>query len=211
MSTPVVVDPITAADGTAFTATTPTTGVPWSGNSASYANDAVVTSDRLHTAASTTTAAYENVAPGSADQYVHAHMRVVSVVGTLGINLRMSDTLRTYYSLDRSGNYWRVLSMVNGTENWFGGHSAPINPGEDHELKLEVEGSTVRYYVDDMVTPAGTYTNTDIAAAGFIGYLLNDSDAGTGYHLSDIDGGIIGSPPPGGGGVPGQRQLMGML
>lgn len=198
MPTPVVIDPITAADGTLVTALAPTTGPAWQMHPVLGTGTPAVTDNRLHANGANSGYPYCPTAPGSADQYIEAVVRAITDEGTCSLLLRLSDSANTHYAVDRAGDYWRVLSMVNGVENWFGGITEAITVGQDYTVRLEVEGTTLRFYLDGVLRD--TRTNTDIAAAGYLGLRLDDTTSSTGWHIASVEAGTLSGG--GGGGSP---------
>ena len=198
MPTPIVVDPITAADGTLVTALVPTTGPQWQLHPTLGTGTPAVISNRLHANGNNSGYPYCPTAPSSADQYSEAVVRAITDEGNFSLLLRLSNSANTYYALDRTGGYWRIISVVNGVENWFGGITEAITVGQDYTARLEVEGTTLRFYLNGVLRD--TRTNADIAAAGYLGLRLDDTNASTGWHIASVDAGILGSG--GGGGSP---------
>ena len=60
---------------------------------------------------------------------------------------------------------WQALSTVSHT----------INLSQSHHMKVEVEGATIRCYLDDMSTPLITYTDPVPFITGRAGFRAHDS------------------------------------
>lgn len=187
-------DNFTAADDTLLTAHNPDTGgaASWVVAGGGYSSP-VVHGNRL-TAADALGASFvatNTTAPGTADYSVQAVFRCVSDAGDAGIGARL-DADGNGYWIKRSGNYWMLMSRVGGGDSWYGGSgSVPATPGTDYTVKLEVEGTTQRLYVDTVLID--TRTNADHAGPGRAGVWCNGSDGVTGWHLDTLTTDTIGA------------------
>jgi hypothetical protein len=87
-----------------------------------------------------------------------------------GLSMRFKDHANHYWiDTQEPGNAqdFRLGKSVNGVETVLGVEAVDINKYTLYTLKLEVYGSTLKAYRDDMTTPKITATDTSITGSGY--------------------------------------------
>ena len=143
--------------------------------------------------------------PSSADYAVEADVHVASMLpgDEAVLQARVSDAGTRYYQWSYetapTTSRWTLLRVQDEVVTVLGSFDQTMRPGETHRARLEVQGSTVRGYVDGVLRVSGT--DTAVTATGRPGIGLgwdaalaidDDSD---GFHLDDFRV-VDASPPP---------------
>jgi len=119
-----------------------------------------IAANKLVTPVMTTSQLIHNTPRPSLDHWVQA--TIDSAAGSVGVIARRSDMNNFYYWRWRSGGGYQLYKRVGGTYSQIGGTvasgSSPVS------MRLEVQGTTLRGYVDDVLV----ITETDASVpAGY--------------------------------------------
>ena len=183
-------DTFTAADDTQLQVHTTggLTWVPYSGSGDSFriVNNRVYASG---TSSGSRRAAYVNTDLPSADYEVEAAFTVLSDNDNhhIGISARVDPVNNNNYTLiyTTSGDKVRLYKMVGATTESFIAEYTPPVPPTSGTLKLRVEGSTLRGYLDDVEVI--THADTDITDTGYPGIRsYGTSDVAVGVQFDDF-------------------------
>lgn len=108
-----------------------------------------------------------DAAPPSADYSVSADITTGSSI--LGLTARTQTNAATFYQARFSGTNVELYRFTNGSGALLGQASTGGANGQTFNLRLEVEGTAIRAYLDRSTTPILTRTDSGITTAGFAG------------------------------------------
>jgi len=183
-------DSFTDADNTVITAHTPEVGGSWvvqPGTAPPTAN--LITSNRLR--ADANSGIYQAAGtPPTADYYVEARLRRMGTGSArVGVAGRMSTSANTFYFAHWSSvaTGWQLFKTVAGTSTQLGStSSAAFNVGDEHTVRLTMDGSTIAMSVDGVELVS--VTDTAITADGRAGVrFAENASASNGIHMDQIE------------------------
>lgn len=175
-------DAFTGTNGTALT----TYSAAWTLNSGNFD---IQSNALCANAADTECGAHRNDETFDADQYSEAVIGALAgTVSWVGVAVRCAtDGSENYYGFYGAGSASQVFKVVSGTWTQIGSDFPAFSPGD--VVRLEVEGTTLRAYIDG-VQQGSDLTDSALSAgaAGVCGY----SDATT-SSLASWEGGNLGA------------------
>lgn len=182
-------DFFTDADSTLLSAHVPDSGGAYTLHAPYVANGdlATIIGNRAVNADDGTMRLYRHSAIVPADCEVEADvvMRSDNALSEAGVAARVHATLATYYSAryDTNPNGFRIVKIVNGSLTAITSSvSGSITVDTPYRMKLTMQGSLLRLYVDGVLMSEAT--DTSITAAGSAGVWFNlNATATTGVHL----------------------------
>lgn len=198
----IVNDTMAESGDTTLASHTGETGATWTqhGGSANAAT-VIASTDTVVNAATGSALYYASAAPGSPDYYVAAQLRAVTAEadGIAGVVARCDTSATTFYSLVYYvvGGGLQVYRTVAGVATQLGStYAFTPTVGANYYIRLEVQGTAVRAYLDGVEIISTT--DTQITAAGRAGVLFNAAagTATTGLHLDNIEAHSGGLWPP---------------
>jgi hypothetical protein len=185
-------DTFTDADGTLLQNHTGEIGASWT-KYPGYANDAVITSNRLRgNGAADSEFYYASGLPPAADYDVEVTFKVVTLLaGDSPTFMARADTgvapgNDTYYYVQYqhdTGN-WVLGKAVAGTFSELGTFSQSYSAGDAPVAQLELRGSTLRLFLDGTLRISAS--DAALGAPGRVGVSLYNSDGTAGYHIEAI-------------------------
>lgn len=147
--------------------------------------------------------AYRHTAAApSADYKVSADAVVLNKAAGTGVGLiaRAAAAADTKYLLRvyTADSLVRLFKSVSGTSTQLASVSRTFSSGTTYPIRLEVEGSALRAYINNEPTPTTSATDSSITAAGSSGIFLSLSAASdtTGAHLDNFSADTFGGPTP---------------
>jgi hypothetical protein len=173
-------------------------GVTWTRHSSSNAGtDGIITSeDRVRRDAANHVMYYASGVPATADYSVEADVHVKSILSSdaIGVVGRLSTSADTYYlarySTSGATDQWELSKTVAGTITSLGTYAQTLTVGTSYNLKLDMQGSTIRLLVNDVQRVS--VTDTSISTTGRGGVRIGFSGAtsvpadGTGLHIDNF-------------------------
>jgi uncharacterized repeat protein (TIGR01451 family) len=201
---PVATDTFTGTAGAALSSRTGELGATWTNWGAPYGvTTTLVLSNEARVRKSGTGFNYyrASATPASADYAVEADVHVKSLVtgdrvGVVGRFDPAGGGLEDWYeaSYDTSTGQWMLRKAVNQTLSNLttGGTPAPqtLSPNQTYRLRLEMIGTSIKLYVDDVLKVSGTDASVTLTGKG--GVFSGNSGAAstvtntTGLHLDNF-------------------------
>lgn len=169
-----LVDSFTGTAGTALPAHTADSNATWTKHSSLPDNLVLTDANRLRESGSGGGLAYASAAAASADYQVEADLYVKSrlagdAAGVVG-RLDTANANGTYYLARYKDTEWQLVKRVNGAETILGTSTERLLAGAGYRLRLDLQGTTIRVYVDGSQRISAT--DGAIAAAGRAGVQL---------------------------------------
>jgi hypothetical protein len=166
----------------------PNVGAGWAKNPVSAADLLIATNGARHGGAGH--AIYQGGdTPATADQGVSATFKVLTMTAsTLGVMVRCSETLEQHYSWRMQPNSSAMLMDRFGGPGTISLANVPFTfvAGRSYRLRLEVTGSTLKGYVDDVLIATATDTALGTGRTGIRSYNGAALADGTGVQISDV-------------------------
>ena len=137
-----------------------------------FSASAQIANGRLRASSTSSPVYYYDVAPGSADYSVSAIFEVLSNSDSaIGFLARVSATTATHYRTipNYPVGYVTLGKFVGGNFTVLGSAYAGIAIGVSVNVRLELIGSALKLYINESATPAASYTDNSITAAGYAG------------------------------------------
>jgi hypothetical protein len=190
-----VEDTFTDVAGTDLSAHTGETGATWTEHPVGLAGGLVISdANRVRNSGTSTNLYYASGTPPSADYYVQAVIVQRSDVGRGGICARLDDTADTevLFRHDASSDQWQLIEIVAASATTLDTAAATLVDEQEYTVRLEVEGTEARGYVDDVEVCAATLAT--VADAGAVGLRANNASTGsntTGYHIDTLVAGPL--------------------
>lgn len=201
--TTIVSDSFTDTATTALASHTGETGATWTKHGINASGTAEISNaNRLRgtSAGASLVLHYASGVPGSADYYVEASIKFLSMLsGTYaGVAGRINTAANTFY--------WAIYNVSSASwELWnattkIGSFAYIASAGEEHTLRLDMAGTTIRLLVNG--AEAVSVTDATISAAGRAGVLsYGVTSDSTGLHHSsfaaaDAGGAVLTSGDP---------------
>lgn len=127
--------------------------------------------------------------PPSADYSVEANLDWLSSLAgdSVAIMGRAAEAANTYYwfGYSRTAGGWRLFKTVAGVNTQLGSTVSTTFTSGSRKIRLAMAGTTIRGYVDDVLTI--DQTDSAIPDAGFAGIRFGVAgSASTGIHIADI-------------------------
>lgn len=166
-----VADSFTDTNSTALNAHSGETGAAWTVHS-SYSGAPIISSNRLVQTGTTTRGLYASGTPANADYDVAADfIRTGATSGDAapGVCGRMSTSANTFYHLRYAATNarWELYKFVAGSATLLGTYSDTLSTGVPKRGKLEMRGTAIKGYVDDVERIS--VNDSGITAAGRAG------------------------------------------
>ncbi|MBA3781105.1 MAG: LamG domain-containing protein [Nocardioides sp.] len=190
-------DSFTGASGTLLTNRVGEVGAAWAFQGGSGNTETLSSAGRVYRSGSGYTRTYSTATPASANYSVEADLYVTSnlaneMVGVIG-RLDVSSTSYYLARWQQADASWRIGKVVNGGAVTYPGYvvnQGPLVPGQAYRVRLEMVGTSLKLYVNGVLTV--TATDTAITAPGKAG-IIDGSDtatvtksATTGVHLDNF-------------------------
>jgi hypothetical protein len=188
-------DTFTDTAGTTLQTHTGEVGATWTKATVS-ATDMVVSNENRIRKAGTGIAVYTaSATPSTPDYSVEADVHVKSsLAGDLAGPVGRTDPSSangTFYVFGylRDAGTWYLIRVLNGASTVLGTYAQALTPGTSYAARLEMQGTTIRGYVDGVQRVSAT--DAGIAAAGRAGVLLGNTGSAahtdtTGMHLDNL-------------------------
>ncbi len=167
-----------------------------------FSASAQIANGRLRASTTSSPVYYYDTAPGSADYSVSADFtRLSSAESSVGLLARASTTVATHYRVvsDYDIGYVSLGRFINGSYTLIGTIPAGLFSGVTVNVRLELIGSALKLYLNGSETPAASYTDSSIAAAGYAGVRGYSSTApgdSVGVHLDNFLASTPDAPAP---------------
>jgi len=187
-------DSFTGTAGTLLPSHTADSTATWTKLTA-LPDDLVLTdANRLRENGSGGGVAYSSAVPASADYQVGADVVVKSklvgdAAGVVG-RLDTTNANGTYYLARYRAAQWELVKRVNGVETILGTYADRLVAGTSYRLRLDLQGTAIRVYVDGILRISAT--DGAISAAGragvqvgYAGSTVTQTNA-TGLHLDNL-------------------------
>ena len=137
-----------------------------------FSASAQIANGRLRASSTSSPVYYYDVAPGSADYSVSADFEALSNSDScIGFLARASATTATHYRAIPNFpiGYVTLGKFVGGTFTALGTAYVGLSVGVPVNVRLELIGSALKLYLNGSETPAASYTDNSITAAGYAG------------------------------------------
>jgi len=136
-----------------------------------------------------------NQATPSADYFVEADMKVLTVISGNSVACcgRFDSAALTYYAIRYTGTAFILFKSIAGTLTTLATYTATQATGVTAVIRLEVNGDQISGYVDGVLR-MGPVTDTSITAAGRVGTRMftNLGTSGTtGQHFEAMRAGAL--------------------
>lgn len=144
---------------------------------------------------------YKADTPADANYSVYATMRVITATDICrpGVMARCSNSADTAYVFRFNNGNWNVHRRVAGVAtNLTTDVTATVSAGNDYQLELRVNGSSIQCFVDGVDVFGGALTDGNITAAGFPG-LYQVAVSADNTHDLHHDSWFADDTPGGGG------------
>jgi hypothetical protein len=161
--------------------------------------DCAVASNKLATpATSTITHSRHTTALSTDDQYAEATVNISgSGYREASVLARCSDDAATFYRLDYSSNSTGTLTVYKceaGSFTLIDDQTGVGLDSNDHTIRIEVEGTSIRGYLDDV--EIHNLTDSDISTGAHVGAGLYRTNSGGAPTLDGFSGGDLSSDTP---------------
>ena len=140
----------------------------------------------------TTNRCYASGEPTSADYIVEADFVFIKSLGTPGICARCSTGVdQTFYYFRYFDGVWQLYSVIDNVFSLIGSTSLTVTP-ESYHVGLELVGDEIKCYVNDMVNPGISISNSDITEKGKAGIRISSANTNAridNFTATDVGGG----------------------
>lgn len=179
-----VIDNLSAANGTVLTARSGELGASWTRHPSVLGQ---LTAHNTRMYGSTTGLVYASGVPVDADYDVTVDMLYLSNTAANGIAGRIQPTINSAYYCYHNLNEWVLAKVVNGGVTGMGVYAQTLSASTTYALKLEMRGTAIKVYVNDVLRISAT--DSSISAAGHAGFrIVTAGTTTTAKHFSNFKG-----------------------
>lgn len=193
-SSATVADNFTGTAGATLQSRAGESGASWTKHGWSTADAVISSAGRLRKNGTGRALYYASGVPASANYAVEADVNVRSLAAgdRAGVAGRVVTAANTLYvaRYDVTAGEWALWKAVSNTWTRLGGFAQTLTAGSTYRVRLDMNGTTIRLYVDGVQRVS--VTDSAIAATGRGGAILGDTSAGAtvsntvGMHLDDL-------------------------
>ena len=183
-----VEDSFTGTAGTVITGRTGEVGATWAAH-ANWSALAVLSNALRVRGDGSNNVMYASGTPSSADYEVQADMYIASHTGAAGIMGRVNTSSNSWYWARYNGTQWDLyrsdVTTVAGSSV-----SQTLTVGQTYRLRLAMNGTNIKLYVDDV--EKFSVTDSNVTATGKAGLaLIGGGSNSTGYHFDNFTAGSL--------------------